>query len=117
MKKLIVGLLAALAVGAAAASVLIENASARGYTCSYATTKAKGIYYTIHGADNKPKYCRVIARPGYRRVSRVAGRTYCVFAMTQMDVRMTLRATNGYAGRFLCSGLETMLSGGWHRVR
>ena len=114
-RKLIVGVLAALAVGAATGSVLIENASARGYTCSYAATN--GIYFTIHGADNKAKYCRFIAQSGHRRVSRVSGRRYCVFAMRQMDVRMTVRATNGYAGPIICNGLEAQLPSGWRRVR
>ena len=116
MRKSIVGVLGALAVGAAAGSVVVENASARGYTCSYAATKARGVYYTIHGADNKPKYCLYMARPGYRRISSAIGRRYCVFAMKQLDIRMTLRATNGPAGRLICAGLERQLSG-WYRVR
>ena len=117
MKKLIVGVLTALAVTAAAGSVLIENASARGRTCTYAAANGTGIYVSVDGKDNGPRSCNLFGKPAFRRIARAHGRIYCRFAMVGRDVRITVRAKKAFAGAFICNGMSGSLSSGWYRVR
>jgi hypothetical protein len=117
MRKLIAGVLAALAVGVAAGSVLIEDASARGRTCTYVAANSTGIYVTVGGKDNGPKSCNLFGKPAFRRVAKPRGRAYCRFAMVTRDVRVTVRAKKAFAGAYICNGLSArLLAGGWYRV-
>jgi hypothetical protein len=117
MKRLIAGVLTALAVAAAAGSVLIGNASARGRTCTYVAANGTGIYVTVDGKANGPRSCNLFGKPAFRRVARAHGRMYCRFAMVERDVRITVRAKKAFAGAFICNGMSGRLSSGWYRVR
>ena len=111
MKKLIVWALATLAVAAAAGSVLIENASARGRTCTYVAANGTGIYLTVDGKDNGPRSCNLFGKPAFRRVSRAHGRMYCRFSMVARDVRVTIRAKKALRGIHLQRSGDAATSG------
>ena len=118
MKKLIAGGLVALAAATAAGSLLIENASARGRTCTYVAANGTGLYVTVDGKDNGPKSCNLFGKPAFRRVAKAQGHMYCRFSMVARDVRVTIRAKKAFAGAYIGNGLAMrLLPAGWYRVR
>jgi hypothetical protein len=118
MKKLIAGGLAALAVAVAAGSMLTEDASAHGRTCTYVAANGTGIYVTVDGKDNGPKSCNLFGKPAFLRVAKAKGSMYCRFSMVARDVRVTVHAKKAFAGAYICNGLSMrLLAAGWYRVR
>jgi hypothetical protein len=103
----------ALALAAGTAS----TAQARGYTCTFKIISVYPAYVTLDGLANSPAACRAYKGARARIVPRAYGKTYCVWAMGEPDLRMTVRSSNRLFGPALCASMSRTMDARWHRIR